>query len=78
MIHLGLGWEIHLSYELGVLQPEAPLGKLAKNCFFGDVAGRSVVGRPSRLRPTFAVTSSFGFEALFGLLEWNIKFYYGK
>ena len=52
------------------LQPEAPLGKLAKNCFFGDVAGRSVVGRPSRLRPTFeVVTSSFGFEALFGLLE---------
>ena len=50
-------------------QPEA--GKLAKNYFFDGVgAGRSVVGRPARLRPTFeVVTSSFGFEALFGLLE---------
>ena len=50
-------------------QQEAALGKLAKNYFFDADAGRSVVGRPSRLRPTFVVTSSFGFEALFGLLE---------
>ena len=79
-VHLGPGWEIHLSCELvgrserltaEVHQDLAAVGKLAKNYFFGGEAGRFVVGRPLRLRPTFAVTSSFGFEAWFGQLKKN-------